>query len=222
MSENKKTFCDDMRKATRKIHAISDALVNAKLALGLHNNKIWADGLLIFYEIFKFLEKSIDAKIHEKISRFQFLYDLKRSQAIEDDLNYYLNKDWLKNYSPRPAVVEYIDHLKKLESKNSILIIAYIYHLYMGLLSGGIILRKKRQLMQKLMPFNSGASKLDGNHVTDFGELSIYELKKNVKRTMNEVADELDEDTKKSLIDESKKVFLLNNKVIQSVQESML
>lgn len=67
----------------------------------MHNNKIWADGLLIFYEIFKFLEKSIDTKIHEKIGRFQFLCDLKRSQAIEDDLNYYLNKDWLKNYSPR-------------------------------------------------------------------------------------------------------------------------
>lgn len=33
---NKKiiTFCDEMRKATREVHAVSDALVNAKLALG--------------------------------------------------------------------------------------------------------------------------------------------------------------------------------------------
>lgn len=34
MSGSNKTFCDDMRKATKEIHAISDALVNAKLALG--------------------------------------------------------------------------------------------------------------------------------------------------------------------------------------------
>ncbi|XP_057334137.1 uncharacterized protein LOC130673202 isoform X1 [Microplitis mediator] len=218
MSGSNKTFCDDMRKATKEIHAISDALVNAKLALGLHNNKIWADGLLIFYEIFKFLEESIDKKIHSKIECFQFLYDLKRSQAIQDDLNYYLNKDWLKSYSPRPAVIKYIDHLKKLQNDNPILIIAYIYHLYMGLLSGGIILRKKRQLVKKLMIFNTGDDKLEGNRVTDFGELSIYELKKKLRKTMNEIADDLDDDTKQSLIDESKQVFILNNQVIQSVQ----
>ena len=28
------TFCKKMRKATREIHAVSDALVNAKLAFG--------------------------------------------------------------------------------------------------------------------------------------------------------------------------------------------
>lgn len=89
----------------------------------------------------------------------------------------------------------------------------------MGLLSGGIILRKKRQLVKKLMIFNTGDNdKLEGNRVTDFGELSIYELKKKLRKTMNEVADDLDDDVKQSLIEESKQVFILNNQVIQSVQ----
>lgn len=29
-------FCKKMRKATREIHAVSDALVNAKLAFGIY------------------------------------------------------------------------------------------------------------------------------------------------------------------------------------------
>ena len=34
MTDSEEDFCTKMRKATREIHAISDALVNAKLAFG--------------------------------------------------------------------------------------------------------------------------------------------------------------------------------------------
>lgn len=33
-SKDEETFCKKMQKATREIHSISDALVNAKLAFG--------------------------------------------------------------------------------------------------------------------------------------------------------------------------------------------
>ncbi|KAK0157951.1 hypothetical protein PV328_011633 [Microctonus aethiopoides] len=215
MSNNKIiTFCDEMRKATREVHAVSDALVNAKLALGLHNDKVWADGLLVFYEIFMYLEKAMTTNMNANLKRFKLL-ELDRTKAFELDLSFYLGKDWMKNYSPRPATIKYVNHLKKLESTNPILLIAYIYHLYMGLLSGGIILRKKRELMNKIMPFKS-PDKLDGNHVTDFNNRSIYQLKMNMRKTMNEIAETMDDDIKKLFIEESKKVFSMNNEIIRS------
>lgn len=97
------------------------------------------------------------------------------------------------------------------------MLIAYIYHLYMGLLSGGIILRKKRQLMHKVNPFQKKDDK-NGNMVTDFGDCNIYNLKCEFRKKMNDIAEELDSETKNKLIEESKTVFILNNTIIRSVQ----
>ena len=61
------------------------------------------------------------------------------------------------------ALVKYIDHLKHIaEEDEPLLLVAYIYHLYMGLLSGGQILSKKRQF------FGSDVGKVKGTAVTTF------------------------------------------------------
>lgn len=107
--------------------------------------------------------------------------------------------------------------LREVEDTDPTLLIAYIYHLYMGLLSGGILLRKKRQLLQKISPFKAPPPS-DGSNVTDFGQNSIFQLKSDLRESMNRIAETLDEDTKNKLIEESKIVFELNNEIIKSVQ----
>ncbi|XP_076644327.1 heme oxygenase isoform X2 [Halictus rubicundus] len=208
------TFCKKMRKATREIHTISDALVNAKLAFGFLNDSVWADGLLVFYEIFLYLEGAMIRLKNTKIGLFP-IDKLSRVKAFERDLDFYLGKGWMRNYSPRDSVVKYLMHLREIEDTDPTLLIAYIYHLHMGLLSGGIILRKKRQLMQKVLPFRKIHA--GGNNITDF-ECNIFELKQIMRDTMNKVADTLDEDTRNKLIEESKVVFALNNEIIRSIR----
>lgn len=68
-----------------------------------------------------------------------------RKQAFEEDLAHYLGNDW-KLIPKDPALENYIDHLKSLEESNPMLLLAYVYHLYLGLLSGGQILAKKRRV----------------------------------------------------------------------------
>lgn len=68
--------------------------------LGLHNDKVWADGLLVFYEIFMYLEKAMTTNMNANLKRFKLL-ELDRTKAFEVDLSFYLGKDWMKNYSPR-------------------------------------------------------------------------------------------------------------------------
>lgn len=215
MPDKEEDFCRRMQKATREIHAISDTLVNAKLAFGFLDDSVWADGLLVFYEVFRYLEGAMDRLKNTRIGLFP-LNDLRRTEAFERDLDYYLGKGWLKNYSPRESVIKYLMRLREIEDTDPTLLTAYIYHLYMGLLSGGQILRKKRQLVQKISPFREISK--DGNNVIDFGEQSIYELKRDFLDTMNRIAEALDEETKTKLIDESKIVFQLNNEIIKSVR----
>lgn len=44
------------------------------------------------------------------------------------------------------ALENYLEHLQNLERENPKLLLAYVYHLYLGLLSGGQILAKKRSV----------------------------------------------------------------------------
>ncbi|XP_012267959.1 uncharacterized protein LOC105692954 [Athalia rosae] len=209
------TFCKKMRKATRDIHAVSDALVNAKLAFAFSDSGVWADGLLVFYEIFRYLEGAMIRLKNTKVGSLR-LPGIQRTEAFELDLEYYLGKGWMKNYTPRDSVVRYLMRLRQLEDADPNQLMAYIYHLYMGLLSGGIILRKKRQLMRKLSPFKDVP--LGGDCVTDFGDYNVFQLKRDLRNTMNDIADTLDEDTKNKLIEESKTVYALNNEIIRSVR----
>ena len=227
-AEGKQEFTKQMRKATREIHDISDALVNAKLGIGnivllfdsvnlnlyenfspaMSDNSIWAEGLLCFYEIFKFLEEALDRLNHTLLSELD-IKGMRRTKAFEEDLHFYYGKEWFENnYQPSPAVTAYIDYLTCLERDNPYMLAAYIYHLFMGLFSGGQILRKKRSLEASLK-FQSSVTTTNqpGESVTDFGDIPIFKLKKQMADAMEHIAEQLGEEDKWKLIEESKTVF---------------
>ncbi|XP_059608709.1 heme oxygenase 2 [Phlebotomus argentipes] len=209
MGDKESSFTKDMRKATRNVHSISDALVNAKLAFALSDDGVWADGLLIFYEVFKFLERNVP----ETILPVAF----HRRTAFEKDLSFYLGKDWEKSYQMRKEVAKYVEHLQSLKERNAMLLVAYVYHLYMGLLSGGQILQKKRRLAKNFTSGVDGAE--NGMAVTDFGSVPIHELKTRMRRLIDQLAQSYSDETKSLLIEESEKVFQYNNSIIRTVKD---
>jgi len=179
---------------------------------------VWADGLLIFYDVFKFLEEAMTRTSDSLIGELD-IQGMRRTDAFRKDLTYYMGKGWEKNYQPRPLVAEYIQYLKDLEEREPHLLMAYIYHLYMGLLSGGQILQKKRQVINKFIPVFGQAKNADeGYAVTTYQEKSISHMKRELVKKMNEVAGELDEPTRQKLIEESRTVFIKNNQIIKTVK----
>ncbi|PZC71236.1 hypothetical protein B5X24_HaOG213764 [Helicoverpa armigera] len=212
MTENGDLFTTRMRKATRKIHNISDALVNAKFALSLRDEEVWGGGLFIFYHIFGFLE---DAKERLRMPDFDKLFvnkALYRKKAFEDDLTHYLGENW-RSIPKAMALENYIEHLQELERSSPQLLMAYVYHLYLGLLSGGQILAKKRRV------FGDENSKTVTytDKVTDFTGTDISQLKKDFRQAMNEIADKMSEEEKEAFIEESNQVFVMNNLIVNSV-----
>lgn len=181
----------------------------------LSDNRVWAEGLLVFYEIFRCLEVAMVCLKDTHVGELH-IESMQRTEAFEKDLSFYLGPDWMKTYKPRSSVTDYLTHLKKLQSSDPNRLIAYIYHLYMGLLSGGQILRKKRAAVKKFIPFSSEQTYKDA--VTDFGGVSISKLKRDLVEAVNQIAEVLDDETKQKVIEESKTVFLMNNKVIRSVE----
>lgn len=212
MSQDEELFTIRMRKATRKIHNVSDALVNAKFAISLTDEKVWGGGLFVFYHIFAFLE---DANKRLNLLQFNKLFVnniLYRKQTFEDDLTHYLGENW-QNLPKSLALENYLEHLQNLEKENPRLLMAYVYHLYLGLLSGGQILAKKRNVLGKNDPHK--ATYVD--KVTDFSGVDISQLKKDFRQAMNEIAKTMSEDEKEAFIEESNQVFLMNNLIVNSV-----
>lgn len=114
-------------------------------------------------------------------------------------------------------MAKYLSHLQSLEEQNPDLLIAYIYHLYMGLLSGGQILSRKWKVMKK---FKLGGKSTpgDGDRLTDFGDRNMYTLKCKIVSNVNEIAACLDTETRIMILEESKNVFLLNNEIINTIE----
>lgn len=207
-------FTKQMRIATREIHNVSDALVNAKLGIGCSDNRVWAEGLLVYYEVFSFMEGAMDRLSHTLIGDLD-IPGMRRKEAFEKDLSFYLGPKWKEGYSPRESVCKYLQHVKNLEANKPYLLMAHIYHFYMGLLSGGQIMRRQRALMEKFK-FSRKETGIQGLAVTEVTNVS--KIKTEMAEAMNRIAGELDEETRQGLIEESKMVFVLSNSMVQSIE----
>jgi len=215
--DSKELFSNKMRRATRNIHNKSDALVNAKLGVTMSDDNVWAEGLLVFYEIFKFLEEALASHSDSLIGDL-LIPGMARTAALEADLTHYLGDGWKDDYVIRPEVSSYLGHLKKLDQENPYLLIPYIYHLYMGLFSGGQVLRATRMLTLSSISGTGGEEK-PGNSVTTYSSsTTIGTLKKQLRKAVNDLADELDAETKEAILVESVAVFEWNNHIIGSVK----
>lgn len=177
----------------------------------MSDNTVWLDGLVVFYPIFQYLEANVPATI--------LPVKYHRTHAFEADIKYYsdyLAHDWhARCEERRKSVVEYLNHLEEVHRTDPVLLTAYVYHLYMGLLSGGQILQKKRQLFNRFNPLSAG--KTDGYQVTHFDE-TIGELKANMRELVDIAAVNMSPETREKMIEHSRLLFAWNNKIVQSVQ----
>ena len=176
---------------------------------------VWVEGLLCFYEVFKFLEGSLDRLSHTLIGELD-VPGMRRTKAFEEDLHHYCGKEWLENvYKPKESVTSYLQYLATLEEENPHMLAAFIFHLYMGLFTGGEILRKKRNLAASLRFWSSEKPRREA--VSDFSDVPVARMRARMNKAMEHIADQLGDRDKSDLIEESKTVFIMNNKMISSI-----
>ncbi|XP_065363195.1 uncharacterized protein Ho [Calliphora vicina] len=233
------TFTKELRAATKEVHKLSDVLVNAKFAFALSDDSVWYDGLLSFYEIYKFFETHLPEELLPK--------ELHRTAAFEKDFDYYYGENWKDSYEIRPAVRKYLDHLEQVNKTDKLLLFAYAYQMYMALMSGGQLLQKKRMVARKLWPGSSKDAAVEeeideqSEKPTDPDDLTtrpmptqvsicpegcaatyfpekISVLKDKLRTTLNNNYGKFDEQMKADFIEESKNVFLFNSDVVRSIK----
>lgn len=208
-------FTKRMRKATQSIHNVSDALVNMKLGLTLSDERVWAEGILTFSCIFKHLEQALERNKDSLLGDLD-VPGLRRTEKFDKTLKFYYGETGWKSkveaMKATPAVSGYLQHLVDAERRNPYLLAAFVYHLYMGLLSGGQILSLKKSMSKK-------TGETGGDDIFHIeAPLTVQSVKKSLKSATEEMCKHLDDQTQEMVINEGVKVFELNNELVNSVE----
>ncbi|XP_017034143.1 uncharacterized protein Ho [Drosophila kikkawai] len=241
-------FTKELRKATKDVHNLTDAVVNAKFAFALSDDEVWYDGLLAFYELYKFFETHLPERLLPK--------EFYRTEAFERDFAYFYGAKWKETYEIRPAVQKYLEHLEKVAAQNELLLFAYAYQMYMALMSGGQMLQKKRMIARKLWIFSKGDDQELQRQAEKEAELAtaraadaaldqedlqarpmpaqvticprgceatyfpekIPVLKAKLRRVFNDHYGAFDDELRAAFIEESRNVFRFNIEVVRTIK----
>ncbi|SPP88442.1 blast:Heme oxygenase 1 [Drosophila guanche] len=200
------TFTKELRKATKDVHNLTDVLVNAKFAFALSDDEVWYDGLLAFYEIYKFFETRLPERLLPK--------ELHRAEAFERDFAYFYGPNWKDTYEPRPVVKKYLAHLEKGgEEEQQKQAEADAEVATANAASVGL---DKEDLEARPMPAQVTICP-PGCEATYFpGKINV--LKAKLRRVFNSQYGAFDDELQAEFIEESRNVFRLNLEVIRTVK----
>lgn len=212
------TLTERMRTTTKQIHDKSDRLVNLKLALVLTSRPLYGEALALFAPIYQRLEQALER--HPKLSPVASHLDkMRRFPGFEADMRFYLGEGGLESMRQRQKegqpneLKEYLEHLDRLEREDPMLLAVYAYHMYMAVLAGGYIIRK---MVKRTM----GLKNDEGVRALSFPPgVDCKALRSSLKQCMNEEMD-FSEDQEERVLEESVKLFELNNRLVATVQDS--
>ena len=74
-------FTRRLRDATKSIHDVSDHMVNLKLGVAMSDDSVWAEGLLVFYEVFRFLEGAVQRTKDSLLGEYNLIAGLWRTEV---------------------------------------------------------------------------------------------------------------------------------------------
>lgn len=141
-----------------------------------------------------------------------------RTPGFEADLRYFLGEDWkarVEDYAT-PGVKDYVHHLEDLARERPELLVPYAYHLHMGMLSGGQILRNTAKRAMQLPKSGEGTEMFvcvyQGKR-----EGGLNRLKSDYKAAGNALGGAMDDAQIKGVLRESINCFKMNNKIVSEL-----
>mmetsp|Transcript_35322 Transcript_35322/g.67533 ORF Transcript_35322/g.67533 Transcript_35322/m.67533 type:complete len:293 (-) Transcript_35322:325-1203(-) len=205
-------FSKSLKERTRDVHASSDTLIQAKMALAFADKKVWGALLQSFGLVYAAIEESLEAnKEHPLLQQLHntFFTKLQRKDAFMQDINFFLGSATFGE--PCDAVQEYTSRIKQVAKEDPVLLIAYAQTMYMALLSGG-------QILRRIQSTAMGLKQEEGGKIFHFLEIPTIQqatFKKNLARELDSL--NIDVETKERLILEKRSLFPRNDAIVKAV-----
>lgn len=159
------------------------------------------------YFIYSALEEEIERNKNNPVyAPVYFPAELHRKAALEEDLEYFYGSNWREEIPCPEATQKYVERLHYVGKNHPELLVAHAYTRYLGDLSGGQVLKKIAQKALQLPSTGEGLA-----FFTFDGVSNATKFKQLYRSRMNAL--EMDLATKKRVLEEAKKAFLLNIQV---------
>ena len=124
--QNFSDFCTELREQTKTTHDKSDKLINLKLAVVLTNKESWGHVLGHFYHVFQTIELCIGQHLDSPFVRPLQMKELRRTDAFEKDLEFYLGTDWRRHIVLSTAAQSYCDRILSASDEDPANLIALV------------------------------------------------------------------------------------------------
>ncbi|XP_078515314.1 heme oxygenase 1-like [Lissotriton helveticus] len=181
-----------------------------KRQLSLDEFKLVMSSLYFIYDA---LEEEIERnKTHPGYAPVYFPDELHRKAALERDLEYLFGPQWRQEIPCPKATRKYVDRIHYVGQHEPEILVAHAYTRYMGDLSGGQVLKKIPQRVLQLPVSGEGLAFFTFDEVW-----SATNFKQLYRARMNTI--EMDDSTKRRVLDEVKKAFLLNVEIFDELKK---
>ncbi|XP_078515315.1 heme oxygenase 1-like [Lissotriton helveticus] len=203
-----------LKEATKEVHRQAQ---NTEFMRNFQKGRVSLDEFKLvmssLYFVYNALEEEIERnKNHPGYAPVYFPVELHRKAALERDLEYFYGPQWRQEIPCPKATRKYVDRLHQVGQHEPELLVAHAYTRYLGDLSGGQVLKKIPQKALQLPTSGEGLA-----FFTFDGVSSTTKFKQLYRARMDAI--EMDDCTKRRVLDEVKKAFLLNVEVFEELQE---
>ncbi|XP_075141625.1 heme oxygenase 2 isoform X1 [Leptodactylus fuscus] len=165
------------------------------------------------YYTYSALEEELDRnKDNPAIAPLYFPQELHRAESLKKDVAYFYGEDWEDTIHCSEATQAYVDRIRHLGRHKPELLVAHAYTRYMGDLSGGQVLKKVAQRALHLPSTGEGIQFYLFDNVTN-----AQQFKQLYRARLNTL--ELDEEAKKSMVEEANRAFQFNMQVFEELDK---
>ena len=136
------TFSKELKIGTKKSHSAAENTSFVRSFLrGVVSKESYKKLVSDLYFVYSAMEEEVEnLKDHPIIGQIQ-LSDLKRVNALEQDLRFYYGPIWRSIITPSEACNQYVNRIREVAKNEPELLVGHHYTRYLGDLSGGEILK---------------------------------------------------------------------------------
>ena len=197
------TFSKELKIGTKKSHSAAENTSFVRSFLrGVVSKESYKKLVSDLYFVYSAMEEEVEnLKDHPIIGQIQ-LSDLKRVNALEQDLRFYYGPIWRSLVTPSEACNQYVNRIREVAKNEPELLVGHHYTRYLGDLSGGQILKG---IAQKALALGDG----QGLKFYDFEKIKdVKAYKAHYRGILNTL--DLDQHQVNAIIVEANYAFRLN------------
>lgn len=233
--------------ATRAVHTRIDNLISLKMVFALRDPKIYRQGILAFYYVFREFERlwnlemaKVDGQdpneterdvLYRQILRDIWTPVLARTKPLESDLAFFYHLESQEKFAQKfihPRLeheTSFINHINEVVPSKPYLLLAYGHTLYLALFAGGRIMRSKLTKSTGLFPVVPGVSQEEvaakGTNLFRFAVDDEDSLRLDFKRRYElATRNNLTEEEKQEIIQESEEIFKRNMDMVNEISDA--